>query len=601
MTRKIIVAVHGIGDHHNYATIQTTLNQCCLYYNLWGAVPLGSFHQADPTFLSLQTNAVYSRMSHLAFTEVYWADLPRKIVTEGYTLEEAKRWARTIVDGLHMRSNIASDRSLTLSDADYELLKQVLEEMIETLAVLERLSYLADKAGVFTFDLRKLLDDYLGDVQIVTEFESHRNQILKRFSDKMDDIYKTDPDAEIHIVAHSEGTVVAFLSLLEAIKKKQSDPRTPTWIDRVRGFMTLGSPIDKHLILWPSLWKRFEMSGETSKWKPETHIEWHNYYDYGDPVGFKLDEARAWIEAHGYAEAFDFKPSHDHGFTRYLLPGKAHVDYWNDKGVFKHFIHNVVEKKTPDKENGSQKEGEEILAVVEKKSADAEIPRTRKIISALSFLLPYLGVLAVIWGAVFILYKAVAVSLDREDLNSLSVIFREVTGHACLLYAVTIAVRVPRLTKMLSYRLGSYLTALGLIGLYTYLVINLGNGGIKRLILSVVVMFVASTLSWVFPHWGTKPLLITGGLAVAGITGFMIFSEYFQGIFPAAAETNGERGPLWPVFLATAGFLYLWWLAVLIFDLVFVWRLYIRGSKAVECMRYLVGSAKQLEPVEAIA
>jgi phage-related tail protein len=40
------------------------------------------------------------------------------------------------------------------------------------------------------------------------------------------------------------------------------------------------------------------------------------------------------------------------------------------------------------------------------------------------------------------------------------------------------------------------------------------------------------------------------------------------------------QGPIWPVFLAGAAFLYLWWLSALTFDLTFVWHLYIRYDLA---------------------
>jgi hypothetical protein len=39
-----------------------------------------------------------------------------------------------------------------------------------------------------------------------------------------------------------------------------------------------------------------------------------------------------------------------------------------------------------------------------------------------------------------------------------------------------------------------------------------------------------------------------------------------------------ELHQLWPVFLATAFFLYIWWLVALLFDLTFVWHRYIRFS-----------------------
>ena len=45
-------------------------------------------------------------------------------------------------------------------------------------------------------------------------------------------------------------------------------------------------------------------------------------------------------------------------------------------------------------------------------------------------------------------------------------------------------------------------------------------------------------------------------------------------------EVLAPRPPVWPVLLSGAVFLYLWWLAALIFDLGFVWQRYIRNSLA---------------------
>ena len=41
-----------------------------------------------------------------------------------------------------------------------------------------------------------------------------------------------------------------------------------------------------------------------------------------------------------------------------------------------------------------------------------------------------------------------------------------------------------------------------------------------------------------------------------------------------------EQGPIWPVLVAGAAFLYLWWIAIITFDLTFVWHLYIRHAGA---------------------
>jgi hypothetical protein len=43
-----------------------------------------------------------------------------------------------------------------------------------------------------------------------------------------------------------------------------------------------------------------------------------------------------------------------------------------------------------------------------------------------------------------------------------------------------------------------------------------------------------------------------------------------------------ETKALWPLVLAAAAFLYLWWLGILIFDLAFVWHRYIRNSVALD-------------------
>src|ERR1043165_5602535 len=104
--------------------------------------------------------------------------------------------------------------------------------------------------------------------------------------------------------------------------------------------MTMGSPLDKHILLWPGLWKSLT-PGLANSLFSSRRIPWRNYYDYGDPVGFKLDSVRAWLKQQK-CTAFQFDTKHDHGFARYLLPGEAHNEYWNDPDVFEHFIKEVV-------------------------------------------------------------------------------------------------------------------------------------------------------------------------------------------------------------------------------------------------------------------
>ena len=50
--------------------------------------------------------------------------------------------------------------------------------------------------------------------------------MLGLFNGVMHKIRKANPDVEIYIIAHSEGTVVAFLGLLTAFHQYGTPPRT---------------------------------------------------------------------------------------------------------------------------------------------------------------------------------------------------------------------------------------------------------------------------------------------------------------------------------------------------------------------------------------
>jgi len=138
-----------------------------------------------------------------------------------------------------------------------------------------------------------VLVDYLDDVQLVAEFQVRREAILAKFAAVL---AKVDKNAEIYIVAHSEGTVVSFLALLQAMWAE----KTPSWLPQVRGYLTIGSPIDKHLVLWRDLfpWNTppvFNPAPPKTEGEKDQRIKWRNYFDYGDPVGFELDYARTWL------------------------------------------------------------------------------------------------------------------------------------------------------------------------------------------------------------------------------------------------------------------------------------------------------------------
>jgi hypothetical protein len=248
---KIIVAVHDIGDQIANTTVQSVAFRVFDYYGKPPAIPLGRFHWAKsaPAGIVLLTSPPAPDPEvpvPIGFAEVYWADIPRELRTKGFTLEEAKQWARTIIARLNVKAKASSGKHM-----DYRMLETVVDELVDAVFVLERLTFLADYAGLFKFELKKVLNDFINDVQVVTEFKEFREGILKKFDDVMK-VIAEDPEAEIYIVGHSEGSVVAYFGLLKALS---SLPTPPAWVNQVRGLMTIGSPIETHLLLWADLWK----------------------------------------------------------------------------------------------------------------------------------------------------------------------------------------------------------------------------------------------------------------------------------------------------------------------------------------------------------
>jgi hypothetical protein len=641
---KIIVAVHGVGDQVMSETVQKVIDRFCRYHGETMGVPLGKIktisvrkHPYERKNRSGQTSphdcscepfemsdlGYDGELGKLSFVEVHWADLAREVDENRFLLEEPKSWSKTIVERLPKRYNEAAQ----ISPKEFDGLRLLLGEMLETLQTLENLLKVSEKAGIFKFDLAKVLNAYLGDVQIVTEFEDLREKILDRFKNTM----KNLPDAsDIYIIAHSEGTVVTLLGLLEEMASHQP----PKWLDQVRGLMTIGSPLDKHLLLWREL---FEPKGKplTQKWRHSGQIEWRNYYDNGDPIGFELEGLRRWLYENEW-NAFNFKgtedlvkaedgkadksfydkckdqvkkklapPVHDFGFSRYYFPGKAHNDYWSDSHTFGHFIQTVVYQKEiedsageekdkfmPKEDRSGKKHSKNTRSNPKKNKLDySNPPATKKRARLLSYCAPYLLLMTLMCIGVYVPYKAIKDCLTGDqgsDLNVLGNVF----GISSVLAGVTVLARIPRLTATWRWRVLGALVCIALGGLGYFVagpgMLNfpgqklypaLSDIGAKigvnipktsttgATLVTIAALLSVVSLSWLaerlFPKWGLRMLMILGGVAVAIIL-----------IGPILSQT--DRGPLWPVLLATAFALYLWQTVILTFDLVFVWHRYIR-------------------------
>ncbi|WP_232519331.1 MFS transporter [Caballeronia insecticola] len=624
--QKIVVAIHGIGNQLHSDTVRSVASQFGARYDPpLPVMPLGYFDiagvgEVDVRQLDLPSGGPYTPeqrdfYSALGFAEVYWADIPREVVKQDDTLEESKAWGLSIVSRAQSTYMLNVDER-SLEPADFSLAAGVVEEVVETVAVMQSLLAVAEKAGIFKFDLAPMLRDYVGDVQLVADFKQHRDTIVFRFHRVMERLValvtaRCQCAPEVYIVAHSEGTVISFLGILQALSASTvRDPRdgkqviSTDWVQSLRGFMTIGSPIDKHILLWPKLWEdmtlKSEMQGEsvTQVERPggavtlPSRIKWRNYYDFGDPVGFALDTARAYLDHRG-CRAFEFEPAHDIGFSRYWLPGKAHTDYWTDAEVFGHFIENVVLGKNA-----------------------AKAPGNRHFRGIVSAAIPYLLSFALHLAAVFFIYKAVTASSDTGEggsSNTPEFIFltRSVFALACLLMGTTVAARIPRLVKARGMRRTSAWLRWRVVALAAFAA---GALLFWFVLVSGVAAFLASPFADILHRDQADPVVGKAVFVLAGLvcalSGWLVPRKPRVGrrllvalgalmmMLIVGVRLWGDLAgkPLWPVVLGGLFFLYAWWLAILIFDLAFVWHRYVRNSVALDTLRAWRESGRDAQP-----
>jgi len=203
---------------------------------------------------------------------------------------------------------------------------------------------------------------------------------------------------------------------------------------------------------------------------------------------------------------------------------------------------------------------------------------------------------ALLFVASYILYKAVTGAMGykgpmidgKAPLElAKSLIFQQTAGLAALLLGITLVARVPRLTRSPLARAISF--AIAGLGAIVYIWSLRGNEGLVlmgvsllpgtiTLVLALLVVCLVYLASIKRPAWGLTPLMVLGAVAVAT----MVVSHLVR-----APERT--PGPFWPLFLVTVAFLYLWWLAALLFDLVFVWHLYIRHSRLMVRINEVLG------------
>ena len=99
--------------------------------------------------------------------------------------------------------------------------------------------------------------------------------------------------------------------------------------------------------------------------------------------------------------------------------------------------------------------------------------------------------------------------------------------------------------------------------------------------LALVAKIVATVWSYTRPARGVWPLLVPGFVLAVGL----------------ALRSLSTSKPEWPIVVGSMFFLYVWWLATLLFDLSFVWHSYVRWSTALNAMRRMIPDPAQRKEV----
>ena len=614
---KLVIAVHGMGDQHRNDMVRMVARQLARVHSQRAGVdnqalrlPQGLWegeNAANPalddliSFAPAEAHDVRLKpLADMAFAEIYWADLPREIEQDGRRLEPLPQWAGSVVDRLRQREDLKQ----SYTGADVSLGATVVEEVAETVKILERVLLPLEKAGSFQFDLGRIVDQYLGDVQQVADFTFVRENFLKRFLARIGHLANQSAAQEIHFVAHSEGSVLTLRALLRALNLNPAEHnlspgsvvQPPAWLSRVRSLTTLGSPIDKHLILWPEMWgwlsegekevvdekdpvkREEELTKRRGQWHALAEkIRWRNYYDLADPVGYDLDTAREKLSLWG-CEAFDFlcqealqklprraKEVHDHGFRRYPLAGMAHLGYFNDTELFAHIYDNAICK-----------------------GADPKLPDHAPM-RWISPSLPFVIVAVVHVVAIVLLHQSLSADKMTEMLSLLKTgSALEVSGAVAWLQSwsgmltcglVLLGSTVwSRVGVIAGFRSAQGKDALFFhLGMLALLVIAVLLGAPKALVPllfgvavpSVLLVGVSALLKRKArqqnksPLWALRIQMICGGV-LAGLA--------------ALCHVKSPHASLLTAVLGVMTFLYVWWLGVLLFDLCYVWKRYINTT-----------------------
>jgi hypothetical protein len=353
-------------------------------------------------------DSIETKGQNIRFVDMHWAD-----VMQGHFDqygESVETWTQSLIDRLNTK--------LKLSEQGEDFLWMTSLLMSIRKSVLPIKNLLSTKQRIMAGSSHELNDTvfnrFLGDAQLYGEYPQTRGEAVYRFHEKMHELHQAhyqhssckDDEGNIIkpryvILAHSLGSIMSFDSLIlahgktktfthehdgkvseyeildvDVLKrntplrgyeshdhKNEKETKRPPgvdWLKYVDTFITLGSPIDKYLLLWSQNYTHLINTKRDSDvaWlrhmsKEHQAIKHYNYCDEQDPVGHELNTA---YTAEVVQELFERKD--DAVFMRYNVPGVAHINYWDDVPLLRYLISfaiNGTYYETNEKEENLEK------------------------------------------------------------------------------------------------------------------------------------------------------------------------------------------------------------------------------------------------------
>lgn len=357
MTKHIFIVVHGIGEQKPLTTLTPVINRFAAWQfkdskaiskfktlevvTRTQLLNMADFDPEKPPFYQFPDlkfysntpsqgtfeafnqrldlpNAAKPQTSDILFTELYWADL------------------------LNHNRNLAGAGMSVWTDS---LIQKVVTNQKKSTPVTYFLKAIKGLLGPLQFLMKwrdpKLEDlvvnRFLGDVQMYAEHAGTKKRAIKRFNDVLKICQEQNPDADIHIIAHSLGSVLTMESICRAARRNLHNWLKPNWLKQVTTVVTLGSPIDKFLTIWEPKYEWLDNSVSINLNQKINHL---NFADEQDPVGHQLDIFR---QTKAYKNLFLCKD--DQVFTRYVIPGVAHNLYWTDQPLFERIFNQALRPK----------------------------------------------------------------------------------------------------------------------------------------------------------------------------------------------------------------------------------------------------------------